>query len=449
MRKTSNNKNTKALLLLLLMAVGVVKAQTQFVEGWEKIQTGVTEHLFDVACINENEVIACGENGKILKSDDGGATWSVRFEKEGFNMVHVAFADEQVGYACGAPESGYQCLIVKTTDGGLTWQELPNNVYANLWSSGWNRPNHLFVVDADTFYLFCLNPSCLWKISDGGQSFTSLDFDPNVYIDFNARISHCELFFENETGYLVVVDTDSDYLYVFKTTNAGTTWQLMRRVVYHEYSVVVHFFDKNHIEILGSFDDWSYNLLVTENGFGSVVFENREGVPQLGSVSRAKFTSDTYGCILSGLVLTKGSTVWGSCIIKDGWENSIPAYHGLPECVYEGTTQCPDLYGMDGVDTTFYIAAEDGFIYKSAMVSVTFLSENATERSVHPNPTTGTVRVEGEKAAEIQVFNALGQLVKTVQNTNEVNLHGLPQGIYLMRVALDDGTVFTDKVVKE
>ena len=67
----------------------------------------------------------------------------------------------------------------------------------------------------------------------------------------------------------------------------------------------------------------------------------------------------------------------------------------------------------------------------------------------HPNPTTGIVRIEGEKATEIQVLNALGQLVKTIQNTNEVNLHGLPQGIYLLRVALEDGTVFTDKVVKE
>ena len=447
--RTINLLKQKVLLILLLIAAGAVKAQSQFAEGWEKIQTGVSEHLFDVACINENEVIACGENGKILKSDDGGATWSVRFEKEGFNMVHVAFSDAQVGYACGAPESGYQCLIVKTTDGGLTWQELPNNVFANLESSGWDRPNHLFVVDADTFYLFGLNPERLCKTSDGGQSFTSLDFDPDVYIDFNARISHCELFFENETGYLVVVDTDSEYLYVLKTTNAGTTWQLMRRVVYHEYSVVVHFFDKNHIEILGSFDDGSYNLLVTENGFGSIDLENREGLPQLGLVSHAKFTSDTYGCILSGTVLAKGSTVWGSCMIKNGWENFNPANQGLPECVYEGTMQCPDLYGMDGVDTTFYIAAEDGLIYKSGMVSITSLSENVTERSVYPNPTTGIVRIDGEKAIEIQVLNALGQLVKTVQNTNEVNLHGLPQGIYLLRVALEDGTVFTDKVVKE
>ena len=85
--------------------------------------------------------------------------------------------------------------------------------------------------------------------------------------------------------------------------------------------------------------------------------------------------------------------------------------------------------------------------------SFTGIGEEGTEpqafATIHPNPTTGIVRIDGEKAIEIQVLNALGQLVKTIQNTNEVNLHGLPQGIYLLRVALEDGTVFTDKVVKE
>ena len=79
------------------------------------------------------------------------------------------------------------------------------------------------------------------------------------------------------------------------------------------------------------------------------------------------------------------------------------------------------------------------------------IEENKGESfgKLHPNPTTGIVRIEGENASEVQVFNALGQLVKTVQNTNEVSLEGLPQGVYLLRVTLEGGKVFSDKVVKE
>lgn len=86
---------------------------------------------------------------------------------------------------------------------------------------------------------------------------------------------------------------------------------------------------------------------------------------------------------------------------------------------------------------------------QTSMTAIEEDTESHALATIHPNPTTGIVRIDGEKAIEIQVLNALGQLVKTIQNTNEVNLHGLPQGIYLLRVALEDGTVFTDKVVKE
>ena len=53
------------LLLAAMLVCGVMQAQ--LVEGWREIPTGVNENLFDVACLDKNEVIACGENGKILK----------------------------------------------------------------------------------------------------------------------------------------------------------------------------------------------------------------------------------------------------------------------------------------------------------------------------------------------------------------------------------------------
>lgn len=40
----------------------------------------------------------------------------------------------------------------------------------------------------------------------------------------------------------------------------------------------------------------------------------------------------------------------------------------------------------------------------------------------------------------------LGQLVKTLQNTNEVSLESLPQGVYLLRVRDAEGTVYAKRV---
>lgn len=70
--------------------------------------------------------------------------------------------------------------------------------------------------------------------------------------------------------------------------------------------------------------------------------------------------------------------------------------------------------------------------------------------SLYPNPANDIVRVEGATATEVKIYNSLGQLVKTVENTNEINLAGLPQGVYLLRIADAEGRNHTARVaVKE
>lgn len=82
--------------------------------------------------------------------------------------------------------------------------------------------------------------------------------------------------------------------------------------------------------------------------------------------------------------------------------------------------------------------------------SMTGIEENENNiAKLHPNPTTGLVRIDGEDVREIQVINLLGQCVKTAQDTNEVSLEDQPQGLYLLRITAKDGKVFSDKVVKE
>ena len=79
------------------------------------------------------------------------------------------------------------------------------------------------------------------------------------------------------------------------------------------------------------------------------------------------------------------------------------------------------------------------------------IAENKTPANkvkVYPNPASGHVSIQSAEATEVKVYNTLGQCVKTVQNTNEISLEGLPQGVYLLRVTTKDGSVFSDKVVK-
>lgn len=66
-------------------------------------------------------------------------------------------------------------------------------------------------------------------------------------------------------------------------------------------------------------------------------------------------------------------------------------------------------------------------------------NEGETKVTIFPNPTNGIIHIEGVTASEVQVYNALGQLVKTAQGTNEINVNGLTEGIYLVRVVDEKG----------
>ena len=79
------------------------------------------------------------------------------------------------------------------------------------------------------------------------------------------------------------------------------------------------------------------------------------------------------------------------------------------------------------------------------------VEETAAEQvSVYPNPAKDFVKIEGVDAAEVQVYNGLGQVVKRVKGMNEVCMEGIPQGIYMLCITDTEGKKHVARVmVKE
>ena len=69
--------------------------------------------------------------------------------------------------------------------------------------------------------------------------------------------------------------------------------------------------------------------------------------------------------------------------------------------------------------------------------------------NVYPNPVKDVLTIEGQNIEQVNVYNAMGQLVKTV-NSNEnivkVNVNDLQNGMYIVNVIDNNGTVTTSKV---
>ena len=77
--------------------------------------------------------------------------------------------------------------------------------------------------------------------------------------------------------------------------------------------------------------------------------------------------------------------------------------------------------------------------------------EDVTETSlnVYPNPVKDVLTVAGEDMKQVTVYNALGQLVKSVNcndNTVQINVNDLQNGMYFVNVISNNGVMTTTKV---
>ena len=89
------------------------------------------------------------------------------------------------------------------------------------------------------------------------------------------------------------------------------------------------------------------------------------------------------------------------------------------------------------------------FIEDCSLLADEYGTTDDSTVSCYPNPAIDYLKLESVYPAEVQLFNALGQLMRTVKSSNEIDLCDLPKGIYTLRVLDDNGNCASFKVVKE
>lgn len=68
---------------------------------------------------------------------------------------------------------------------------------------------------------------------------------------------------------------------------------------------------------------------------------------------------------------------------------------------------------------------------------------------LYPNPATDVLRIEGPAPALLELFDPCGRLVRRITHPEQVLLTGLEPGLYVARLRAADGTVRTQRVMKE
>ena len=126
-------KRTKAAFAIMWMAAFSIMLQKAQAESpWVQISSLVTRaHLNDVHYLNTDTGWAVGDDGTIISTNDGGATWDLQISGTTQSLLSVHFTDANRGWAVGEGRA-----IVSTNDGGATWTTQTNDIMNHPGNSG-------------------------------------------------------------------------------------------------------------------------------------------------------------------------------------------------------------------------------------------------------------------------------------------------------------------------
>lgn len=208
-------------------------------ENWLIRDNVVTFDLHSVFFYNSQLGWATGAN-KILKTNNGGKNWEIKtiespHSSDGpYGFVALTFVDQDTGWVVGLNE-----VILKTSDGGETWTE------QNF--SGGSYQNYLMSVfflnskigwAVGGYGLVGFKHSYIYHTTDGGMNWIS-QFSPS------SCVLNSVYFINSKTGWAV-----GDYGLLLKTENSGSTW--LKQDLGSNYYFSVYFLDSTMGWIAGS-----------------------------------------------------------------------------------------------------------------------------------------------------------------------------------------------------
>lgn len=166
---------------------------------------------------------------------------------------------------------------------------------------------------------------------------------------------------------------------------------------------------------------------------------NDEGMVYQCSMQNIRFGSWPYGSNGTHLVVTKAdadlNVMWQKRILKDG--NIYSAFQTIAT-LDGGCLIIGNVYDHNPEQH------QDVFILKINADGTVGLDEIQEESMafVYPNPARGTINIGGVEAKESEIYNSLGQCVKSFCG-NEANVEPLAAGIYMLRVTDSEGLQHT------
>lgn len=179
---------------------------------------------------------ACGFHSKVLKTTDGGVTWTgVLIDNQNNHLETIQFLNEKVGY-CSGPGSN-NGVLYKTTDGGESWYELtPNliedNKYVPMWGCHFiDEDNGLLLAgsscsNGDMTNLYFL------KTTNGGSSWKSANVNYS-----NSKMSDPLIIEKGGLAFAVSAGM------IWRSSDGGTKWEKFLKTTGQDWHEELSYFN--------------------------------------------------------------------------------------------------------------------------------------------------------------------------------------------------------------
>ena len=193
--------------------------------------------LLDIVAVGER-LIAVGERGHIIFSDDQGRTWRQAKVPVITTLTAVDFVNENTGWAVG-----HDAVVLKTEDGGLTWAKQFDGFQANEMVLNQAKKAKEFYEDELSKAMVIGSET---RISLAEESLENATFAlEDAQIDFEDRSTKplLDLWFKNTREGFVI----GAYGMIFKTMDGGNTWSAWSRHVENP--------DRFHLNSITRIDD--------------------------------------------------------------------------------------------------------------------------------------------------------------------------------------------------
>ncbi len=201
-----------SLIITVLLAFHVIYSQQQNWTWQNPLPQG--NDLFQVNAIDENLTYTIGNGGTVMKSSDGGITWTILSTGTTKNLRQADFLQNGLtGYAVGYAQ-GVGSFIIKTCEGGINWQNLNFNQIYYLSSIDFIDEQTGFVggsIGSESNFIF--------KTIDGGLNWSQSD-------SLAEGIIAIKFPFDNLTGFASGHHNGTGNNSIYKTTDGGTSWVL-------------------------------------------------------------------------------------------------------------------------------------------------------------------------------------------------------------------------------